>query len=127
VQPIRCYAAATLLIIFGAATSTVARAQLDADSQREIGALLDFVGRSDCTFVRNGKSYGAAEAESHLEDKLHYLLRMNKVNSAEEFIERAGSESSITGKPYLVNCHGDVRPTAQWLEEELRQLRRSRP
>lgn len=106
---------------------TVAYAGLDAQGQREVDALLAFVGSSHCTFIRNGKSYDAADAQSHLAFKLNYLVQRDKVNSADEFIELAGTASSFSGKPYLVNCDGTERPSADWLKEELRHLREAQP
>jgi hypothetical protein len=106
---------------------TVVRADLDAASQREVQALLAFVGSSHCTFIRNGKAYGADQARSHLEYKLNYLVQRHKVNSAEEFIERAGTESSFSGEPYRVNCDDKERLSADWLMEELHRLRVSSP
>ncbi|WP_172461919.1 DUF5329 domain-containing protein [Dyella jiangningensis] len=106
---------------------TVARADLDAIGQREVQALLAFVGSSHCTFIRNGKAYGADQARSHLEYKLNYLLQRHRVNSAEEFIERAGTESSFSGKPYRVDCDGRERPSADWLMEELHRMRTPGP
>jgi hypothetical protein len=126
VQPHRRHATAALLIVLTLA-ATVAHAGLDAQGQREVDALLAFVGNSHCTFIRNGKSYAAADAQSHLASKLSYLLQRNKVNTAEDFIERAGTESSFSGKPYLVNCDGNERPSADWLKEELRRLRETQP
>ncbi len=107
--------------------TTVAHAGLDAQGQREVDALLAFVGNSHCTFIRNGKSYDAADAQSHLAFKLNYLVQRDKVNNADEFIERAGTASSLSGKPYLVNCDGNQRPSADWLKEELRHLREAQP
>ncbi len=107
--------------------STAAHAGLDAQGQREVAALLSFVGQSHCSFIRNGKSYSAADAKNHLELKLNYLLERDKVNSAEEFIDRAGTVSSFSGRPYLVNCGGADRPSADWLKEELQLLRRTQP
>ena len=107
--------------------SVVAHAGLDAQGQREVAALLSFVGQSHCTFIRNGKSYSAADAKNHLELKLNYLLERDKVNSAEEFIDRAGTQSSFSGRPYLVNCGGADRPSADWLKDELRVLRTTPP
>lgn len=121
-QPRRHFARTALLIALVIAATT-AHAGLDAQGQREVDALLAFVGNSHCTFIRNGKSYDAADAQSHLAHKLNYLLQRGKVNSAEEFIERAGTESSFSGKPYLVNCDGTERPSADWLKEALRHLR----
>jgi len=120
-------AARLLGLVIGAACTATAHADLDAMGQREVQALLAFVGSSHCTFIRNGKAYDADAARSHLEYKLDYLLRRHKVNSAEEFIERAGTESSFSGKPYRVNCDGVERPSADWLMEELQRLRAMPP
>jgi hypothetical protein len=119
--------AATLGLMLGMAWPAMAHADLDATGQREVQALLDFVGRSHCTFIRNGKAYGAEQARSHLEYKLDYLVQRHKVNSAEEFIERAGTESSFSGKPYQVNCDGTEQPSADWLMQELHRLRTAAP
>ena len=103
--------------------SMSAQAALDANAQREVSALLAFVGNSHCTFIRNGSSYSSTQAQAHLQDKLDYLLRKDRVNSAEEFIERAASESSLSGKPYKVNCDGREQLSADWLKDELQRLR----
>ena len=104
-----------------------ARAALDATGQREVQALLAFVGASHCTFIRNGSSYAAADAQAHLQNKLDYLERRNLVNSAEDFIKQAASQSSLSGKPYKVNCDGQERLSADWLGEELQHLRQAQP
>lgn len=109
------------------ACPAIAHADLDAAGQREVQALLDFVSRSHCTFIRNGKAYGAEQARSHLQYKLDYLVQRHKVSSAEEFIERAGTESSFSGQPYRVNCEGNEEPSADWLMQELHRLRAAAP
>lgn len=98
-----------------------------ATSGREIQALLDFLAHSHCTFIRNGKSYDATRAESHLEDKLHYLQRRDQVHTAEEFITRAGSQSSLSGEPYQVNCDGKLQASEAWLRTELQRIRAKPP
>ncbi|MDR3447424.1 DUF5329 domain-containing protein [Dyella sp.] len=115
--------AAGLLVFTSLTLALPVRAQSDDASQREITALLSFVAHSPCTFIRNGTAYPATQAEGHLEDKLHYLQRKDKVHSAEDFIQLAATESSISGKPYLVRCDGKEQPSADWLNEELRRLR----
>lgn len=122
--PLRRLAATLLLLAFQAGS---AYATPDARAQQEIAALLAFVGQSHCDFIRNGKSYGAEQAQSHLTDKLHYLLRADKVNSAEEFIDRAGTQSSLSGEPYLVVCDGRQQTSAAWLKDELQRLRQGEP
>src|SRR5215469_1088500 len=116
----RLVAVAVLLALGGALTT--ARAELDATGQQEVAALLAYVGGSHCAFIRNGKAYGAADARSHLQYKLKYLLQEHKVSSAEDFIALAATESSMSGKPYLVNCDGVEQPSADWLQDELRRL-----
>lgn len=122
----RNFASVALLMALGA-TTPAAHAELDTQGQREVAALLAFVGQSQCTFIRNGTSYAAADARKHLELKLKYLLERNQVNSADEFIDRAGTQSSFSGKPYRVNCGGEERASADWLKEELRVLREAQP
>jgi hypothetical protein len=46
------------------------------------------------------------------------------LQTAEQFIEKAASASSVSGQPYLVKC-GSSAPVESkvWLSEELRNLR----
>ena len=119
---IRYLTSTGLLVGLGLACN-IALAGLDAKAQHEVSQLLAFVGQSQCAFIRNGKVYDGVAAKSHLETKLHYLIERGQVNSAEDFIERAATQSSFSGRPYLVNCGGNERPSADWLKEELHLLR----
>ena len=68
--------------------------------------------------------YPAAEAKSHLLRKLKYLEDQGMVRSTEQFIELAGSSSSMTGKPYLVKCgSGAPVQSGTWLSSELQRIR----
>ena len=100
-------------------------AALDGPAQREINYLLTRLETSDCRFFRNGKWYGAERARKHLERKLAWLDKRDLVDSAEQFIERAASESSRSGEPYLVHCGGVVMLSAVWLTEELALYRKA--
>ncbi|AIF46086.1 DUF5329 domain-containing protein [Dyella japonica] len=125
--PIRCFVVTCALLAMQAGIALPAMAEPDARAQHEIAALLAFVGQSHCSFIRNGKSYGASQAQGHLEDKLHVLLRMDKVDTAEDFIDRAGTQSSLSGEPYLVVCDGRQQTSAAWLKDELQRLRQGGP
>ena len=94
-------------------------------ASQEIGRLLSFVEDSGCTFIRNGSEYPAAEARAHLQKKLDYLERRDLVASSEDFIERAATQSSLSGKPYQVRCATQTRNSADWLNQELRRLRQA--
>lgn len=90
----------------------------------EIEQLLSRLADSDCQFLRNGTWYGPERARQHLLKKLRYLRDRRAVVSAEEFIAVAASASSISGKPYAVQCAGQAQiASAEWLHEQLVQLR----
>ena len=114
--------AATLLAL---CCSVVAAAPSPA--RPEIDALLARLQASGCSFSRNGTWYGAADARTHLLRKLEYLEDRDLVRTSEQFIERAGTGSSISGKPYLVRC-GSAAPVESrlWLANELKALRSGR-
>jgi hypothetical protein len=99
-------------------------AALDETAQREIDYLLTHLETSECRFFRNGKWYDADRARRHLEKKLAWLAKRDLVDSAEQFIERAASESSRSGEPYLVHCGGRVMLSAAWLTQQLQAFRR---
>lgn len=93
----------------------------------EIHHLLDYLKGSGCEFYRNGSWHGADEAVVHLTNKYQYLDRRGLVDTAEQFIERAATKSSMSGNPYQVKC-GDSEPlpSAEWFEVELQRYRENR-
>ncbi|MBU8974809.1 DUF5329 domain-containing protein [Lysobacter sp. MMG2] len=97
-------------------------------AQREIGQLIDSLGRSGCEFQRNGTWYPAGEARAHLQRKYDYLRKRDMVATAEQFIERAGTQSSMSGRAYAVRCPGQgTVPSAQWLGARLSAIRHATP
>ncbi|MGE9765116.1 DUF5329 domain-containing protein [Pseudomonas sp. PDM20] len=116
-RKLRSLLGALLLISMGA------QAAVDAKAQREITQLLDFVEHSGCQFIRNGSEYPAAEARAHLQKKLDYLENKNMVSSAEDFIERAATKSSMSGQRYQVDCPAGKQDSSAWLNDELKRLR----
>lgn len=95
---------------------------------REIDGLIRALGASGCEFQRNGRWHGAAKAQAHLQRKYEWLRKRELAGSAEQFIERAGTRSSVSGREYQVRCPGQpVVPAARWLGERLRELRRRTP
>lgn len=103
-------------IAFAAPLPQVARAEVDA--------LLTRLQTSGCEFNRNGTWYPGVEARAHLQKKLDYLEGKGMVQTAEQFIDRGASSSSMSGKPYLVRCTGKAPvESAQWLKSELQQVR----
>lgn len=116
----RCAAMAALIV----SAATAGAAPLPAAAKAEVTALLGRLQASSCEFNRNGDWHAAAEARAHLERKLAYLEDKNLVKTAEEFIDRGASKSSMSGKPYLVRCAGAAPVESRvWLTRELTALR----
>lgn len=106
---------------------TAQAAPLPPTARTEVDALLTRLQSSGCEFNRNGSWYAGAEAKAHLLKKLDYLEGKGMVSTAEQFIERGASASSMSGKPYLVRCAGKAPvESAQWLKAELLQVRAAR-
>jgi hypothetical protein len=92
--------------------------------QVEVAFLLGYVEGSGCEFQRNGSWSNARAAQAHLRDKYRYLSARDLIDSTEHFIERAATQSSLTGQAYMVRCSGAVAITSQqWLRDELVRLR----
>ncbi|MBD9562715.1 DUF5329 domain-containing protein [Pseudomonas sp. PDM09] len=100
-----------------------AQAQTPPQATQEINSLLDFVEHSECRFVRNGSEYPGAQARAHLEKKLEYLEERDEINSAEDFIDLAATQSSVSGLAYEVRCPAGVQPASLWLKTELQRQR----
>ena len=92
----------------------------------EIGQLLGYLEHSGCTVYRNGSWYNASDARAHMEKKYRYLLDKGLVDTTEDFIDRAATASSMSGKPYQVKCDGyEQVSSAEWLKTELQRLRKA--
>jgi uncharacterized protein DUF5329 len=108
---------ATLWLPYSASSMT------DDTAAPIINHLLAYVEDSNCVFIRNDKEYNSKEAAKHLKGKYDYL--MYKVKTAEDFIEIAGSKSTVSGKPYWVRCAGHSPVlSANWLMQELSDYRK---
>jgi len=93
----------------------------------EIAHLVSYLQASGCQFYRNGTWYGSSEAVSHLNKKYQYLLDKGLVPSTEAFIERAASESSMSGRAYRVRCGSNAAVnSADWFRAELEKYRQGR-
>lgn len=92
----------------------------------EITQLLGYVERSGCALYRNGRWYSASDARAHLERKYRSLLDKGWAGTTEDFIDRAATASSLSGKPYHVKCEsGEQVSSAEWLTVEMLRLRRA--
>ena len=104
---------------WAATPSTAARAEIDH--------LLAYVEKSGCRFDRNDTWHDSREASAHLAKKERYLEERGQIATAEDFVAKAATKSSMSGKPYTVRCGSAPAVTsAEWLSAELRQFRQGR-
>lgn len=94
-------------------------------AKAEIAGLMNALSSSGCRFQRNGGWHDATEARAHLQRKYDYLLKKDKVDTAEQFIGRAASRSSMSGRAYRVQCDGKEQEAAAWFNGQLKRLRNS--
>ena len=114
-----------VMVLAAASWAPLANADsLSVASRIEIESLLSKLKESGCVFNRNGTWYSSGEAQAHLARKLEYLVDKEAVASAEQFIERAATKSSMTGQRYMVKCGSKPPvPSSKWLHAELQEIR----
>jgi hypothetical protein len=110
-----------LVLLFWLAGGLATTGAAPADARAEIAHLLDFIGASSCSFIRNGEAHPPGEARAHIERKYRHIEK--RVERAEEFIAYAATKSGITGEPYRVRCGERELAGAAWLQEELMRFR----
>ena len=93
-------------------------------TKQEIAHLFSILEASNCQFYRNGSWHVAKDASLHLQSKYKYLQDKDLVPSSEKFIERAATQSSMSGKAYQIKCaDGVVQPSAPWFQVALLKYR----
>lgn len=91
-------------------------------TETEVEYLVSAIGESNCTFIRNGKRHSAEDAEDHL--RMKYRRGKRYAPTAEKFIERLASASSMSKKSYYIECEGqEAVPSGDWLMARLNDYR----
>ena len=95
---------------------------LAGNTEAEVEYLIEAVGESGCTFIRNGSSHDANDAASHL--RMKYRRGKRYAKTTELFIERLASKSSRSGRAYQIKCpNREAVPSGEWLSARLREYR----
>jgi hypothetical protein len=116
------------LLVFLVSIGTVAGAATPStNTEAEIAHLLSYLETSRCEFYRNGSWHDSEEARAHLQKKKNYLMNRSLIRSAEDFIEKAATASSVSGEKYQVRCRpSPAVPSGEWLRAELARFRAAR-
>src|SRR5437660_3425627 len=111
-----------LVFVFSFRTHTFAAESME----QTVDYLIDYVGKSNATFIRNGVSHTPAEAVAHIKAKYEHFK--NEIKTPEDFIRLSASKSLLTGKPYLVRTpDGKEMHLDVWLTDALKEYRASKP
>jgi hypothetical protein len=101
-----------------------ARAAPPPAAEIEINHLLGLIENSGCEFFRNGTWYDAQRAAAHLRGKYQALAASGQIETAQDFIDKAASSSSMTGQAYLIRCGtAATMTTRQWFSAALARYR----
>jgi len=93
--------------------------------EKKIHSLLNDIIELDAVFIRNGSEHTPELAAIHLKMKLDraqksWFAPAKEKWTAELFIEKIASKSSISGNPYLIKFkNGKTVTTREWLLERL--------
>jgi len=116
-------ASATIGLALGFQAGSQASSQDKPASEKEkIEALIKLVeGLKDARFVRNDREYDAATSAKFMRGK--WEADQASIKTAKDFIVKAGSVSSTTGKPYLIRFKdGTQKKSGDYLMEQLLKL-----
>ena len=108
------------VLALGLVIAPVARAEPPAIVRQEINYLIRHIGDSGCEFKRNGIWNNSKTAEAHVRGKYDFLVKRGLIDTTQDFIDTAATESSLSGQPYEIRCGGGLpMPSSLWLSNEL--------
>jgi hypothetical protein len=115
----RCVGLVVAFIFLSMSAEQMVAAESLDDS---IKFLLDYVAKSDVTFIRNGQTHTPGEAANHIKAKYEHFK--SEIKTPEDFIRLSASKSLLTGQPYLVRISdGKETRLDEWLTQALKQHR----
>ena len=95
------------------------------EEERKINFLLDEIAKVDGVFIRNDIEYSPDQSVAHLKMKMEnamnsWLAPDKEKWTAEMFIKKIASTSSISGTPYKIKFkNGQTVNAGDWLYERL--------
>lgn len=96
-------------------------AQKYTEAQKIEKLILFVANLPEVTFIRNGEEHKAKDAAAHLRMKREKAG--NRIKTAKDFIEKAASKSSFSGKPYQIRWkNGKLQNIEEILMTELQKI-----
>jgi len=116
---VRCVHLVVALVFLSMSAGQMAAAESLDES---IKFLLDYVAKSDATFIRNEQKHTPQEAANHIKAKYEHFKK--EIKTPEDFIRLSASKSLLTGQAYLVRtADGKEMRLDAWLTDALKKHR----
>ena len=115
-----------LITLLFSAVSLLLAPSLRADEKltehAKIEALIGHLeGLQDATFIRNGSEYNSKNAAKFLRGKGD--ANKKEIHTVQDFIAKAATKSSTTGKPYVIRLKGAAEMNcADYLNAQLKKI-----
>lgn len=111
-----------LLMLIAGASFEAEAAETALSEKQKIEALIKNIEElKETKFIRNGSEYDAASAGKFLRSK--WRSQEAELKTAQDFIEKAASVSSTSGKAYVIRFKdGKEVPCGEYLKGELKKL-----
>jgi hypothetical protein len=111
----------SLALLLGLLASVaVARAPL-TEIQKIESLITSIETLKGAVFIRNGSEYSAEQAAHHI--RMKWDKAGSRVKTAEDFIEKCASQSSMSGEKYQIRfANGKVQNSEDYFREELRKI-----
>jgi hypothetical protein len=88
---------------------------------QKIESLIAFIAKQEGVFLRNGGEYTPGQAAEHL--RMKWKKGGSAIKTADIFIEKLASTSSVSGKPYQIRLkNGQIVNLGPLLKAELKRL-----
>jgi len=95
-----------------------------ANTASEIAHLMNYVKKTECTYIRNGTEHSGVDAAAHIQKKYDYFNDKGQIKTAEDFIRLSATKSTMSGKKYMIACPGEAKvESGKWLLAELKRFR----
>jgi Family of unknown function (DUF5329) len=98
------------------------RAEEKLTEHAKIEALIGHLeGLQDATFIRNGSEYNSKNAAKFIRGK--WDANKKEIHTVQDFITKAATQSSTTGKPYVIRLKGAADMNcADYLNAQLKKI-----
>jgi hypothetical protein len=111
----------SLALLFGFMAITATAKTPLSETQKIEFLITSIENLKGAVFIRNGSEYSAEQAAHHL--RMKWDSAGSKVKTAQDFIERCASKSSMSGEKYQIRfANGKIEYSQDYFNEQLAKI-----